>query len=164
MKKFKTYINEKLIINKDTAPVHDIKTDINNDTLFTDEEIYMIRDFAQELPIIPVIITSKYLDLDLVGIKDDEKSINLYFSKDWKMSYTIPGISIQKITREVTQEDTKKTFYIARLIKNKKTIYVNHGDVLVWRPYTYKTIKECFDGILKVCKREDFFNSFKQEE
>ena len=161
MKKFKTYINEKLIINKDTAPVHDIKTDINNDTLFTDDEIYMIRDFAQELPIIPVIITSKYIDLD--GMQDSKESINLYFSKEWKMSYTIPGILIQKITREVTQEDTRKTFYIARLIKNKKTIYVNHGDVLNWRPSTYKTIKECLDGILKVCKREDFFNSFKQE-
>lgn len=161
MKKFKAYINEKLIINKDTAPAHDIETDINNDTLFTDEEIYMIREFAQELPIIPIIITSKYLDLD--GMKDDEKSINLYFSKKWKMSYTIPGISINKITREVTQEDTKKTFYIARLVKDKKTIYVNHGEVLNWRPITYKTVKECLDGILKVCKREDFFNSFKQE-
>lgn len=152
MKQIDAYIIEKFLIDKD-IDVSNIDTDISKNTIFSRKAIADIINCAQELPITPVIITSKIIGVTSQSKYADETSrVMLYFNDDWKKYLMVPNIMIKAFP----SPHNYNGYQAVILYQDKKLIKrVEYNEKYTSK---YSSIKALFKEINEICKEVKFFN------
>lgn len=154
MNNINTYLQEKLIINKNIKNYNiDINIDKNN-SHFSDEEIDQIINFAYNLPIRPLHIT------DSILIEGDGThrpgQINLIFDNRKKTEKT--NYHLHNLIRFRKDIDPKKAEYYVRVMM------IDINDSKIFPPdFDYFTnIKECFKCINEQWDKLELEEHFKK--
>jgi len=162
MKQITSYIIEGLHINKNIKVKNykDIEVKLGEKTNFTENEIKEIKEFCNDLPIIPDIITN-YISSQPKDTKRKHSSyiktiINLVYYRNENIQPDKHENNIIRITKDVDSNQ-----YFIRFAK------INEIDTYFYPEDTdkyFESIKECFDCIKdkwKELKFSEIINKYK---
>lgn len=83
MKTLKNLILERLKLNKDTKIIEDIPIKFSDNIVFTQEEIDIVQQYAQQMNVKPIILTNYRVSDDKKELDEYNRTIFMYYDYDW---------------------------------------------------------------------------------